>query len=95
MRLTGSVLRGNQHACYGVLAAYLVELFPANIRYTSVSMTYHIGAYFGGFMLYFATLISSATGNIYDGLWYSVVLIGASFMVGLIGVPETRYCSIN
>jgi MFS family permease len=77
-------------ASYGVLAAYLVELFPARVRCTSISMPYHVGAYFGGFMLYFATLISSITGNIFDGLWYSIGLIAVSFAVALFGIPETK-----
>lgn len=82
-------------ASYGVLAAYLVELFPARIRYTSVSMPYHLGAYFGGFMLYFATLISSITGNIFDGLWYSIALITFSFAVAYFGIPETKNRDIS
>lgn len=77
-------------AAYGVLAAYMAELFPARIRYTSVSMPIHVGSLFGGFMLYFATLISSATGNIFDGLWYSIALISLSFVVGIVGLPETK-----
>jgi MFS family permease len=76
---------------YGPIAAYLVELFPARIRYTSMSMPYHLGTgYFGGFMLYFATLIASVTGNIFDGLWYSIVIAVMSLVVGLLWLPETK-----
>ncbi|ACL62624.1 General substrate transporter (plasmid) [Methylobacterium nodulans ORS 2060] len=75
---------------YGPVAIYLVELFPARIRYTALSMPYHIGTgYFGGFMLYFATLISTTTGNIYGGLWYAVVIAVASTAIGLWKLPET------
>ncbi|AQV95199.1 MFS transporter [Cupriavidus necator] len=78
-------------ACYGPLAAYLVELFPARIRYTSLSMPYHLGTgYFGGFMLYFATLIASATGNIFDGLYYSIAVSWLSVIVGFFLLPETK-----
>lgn len=76
---------------YGPIAAYLVELFPARIRYTSLSMAYHLGTgYFGGFMLYFATLIASVTGNIFDGLWYSIAIAVMSVVIGLIALPETK-----
>jgi MFS family permease len=76
---------------YGPIAAYLVELFPARIRYTSMSMPYHLGTgYFGGFMLYFATLIASATGNIFDGLWYSIAIAAMSLVIGSFTLPETK-----
>lgn len=76
---------------YGPLAAYLVELFPARVRYTSMSMPYHLGTgYFGGFMLYFATLIASATGNIFDGLWYAIVIAVMSLAIGFFALPETK-----
>jgi MFS family permease len=76
---------------YGPIAAYLVELFPARVRYTSMSMPYHLGTgYFGGFMLYFATLIASTTGNIFDGLWYPVAVCVMSLVVGLFLLPETK-----
>ncbi|MEP9351922.1 MFS transporter [Xanthobacter sp. KR7-225] len=76
---------------YGPIAAYLVELFPARIRYTSMSMPYHLGTgYFGGFMLYFATLIAAETGNIFDGLWYSIIIAVMSFVIGLLLLPETK-----
>jgi hypothetical protein len=76
---------------YGPIAAYLVELFPARIRYTSMSMPYHLGTgYFGGFMLYFATLIASATGNIFDGLWYAITIAAISLVIGFFTLPETK-----
>lgn len=76
---------------YGPVAAYLVELFPARIRYTSLSMPYHLGTgYFGGFLLYFATLIASVTGNIFDGLWYPIIVAVTSFVIGLLLLPETK-----
>lgn len=76
---------------YGPLAAYLVELFPARVRYTSMSMPYHLGTgYFGGFMLYFATLIASKTGDIFDGLWYAIIISMMSVVVGFFALPETK-----
>lgn len=75
---------------YGPVAIYLVELFPARIRYTALSMPYHLGTgWFGGFMLYFATLISTSTGNIYGGLWYTVIVALVSAVLGLWRLPET------
>jgi len=75
---------------YGPVAAYLVELFPARIRYTALSMPYHVGTgYVGGFMLYFATLIATNTGNIYGGLWYTVLIALGSALLGLWRLPET------
>ncbi|RJF95714.1 MFS transporter [Noviherbaspirillum saxi] len=76
---------------YGPLAALLVELFPTRIRYSSISMPYHIGTgYFGGFMLYFATLITTSTGDIYAGLYYPIVIAVLSLIVGLFWLPETK-----
>jgi len=60
---------------YGPIAAYLVELFPANIRYTSMSLPYHIGnGWFGGMLPLVATAMVAASGNIYRGLWYPIVV---------------------
>ena len=60
---------------YGPIAAYLVELFPTRIRYTSMSLPYHIGnGWFGGMLPLLATAIVAATGNIYNGLWYPVIV---------------------
>src|SRR6516225_9344375 len=68
---------------YGPIAAFLVELFPTRIRYTSLSLPYHIGAgVFGGMTPLLATAVAAATGNIYNGLWYP---IGVSFMTAVIG----------
>jgi len=76
---------------YGVLAAYLVELFPARIRYTSLSLPYHIGlGYFGAFMLYFSTLISANTGDIFAGLYYPIGIAAVSLLVGIPFLPETK-----
>lgn len=68
---------------YGPIATYLVELFPTRIRYSSISMPYHIGTgYFGGFMLYFSTLISTSTGDIYSGLYYPIAIAAMSLIIG-------------
>lgn len=76
---------------YGPNAAYLVELFPTRVRYSSMSMAYHIGTgYFGGFALYFATLISTTTGNIYAGLFYPLVIATISILVTAFFLPETK-----
>jgi MFS family permease len=76
---------------YGPIAALLVELFPARIRYTSMSLPYHIGnGWFGGFLPTTAFAIVAATGDIYAGLWYPVVLAGATLVLGLVFLPETR-----
>ena len=81
---------------YGPIAAYLVELFPTKVRYSSISMPYHIGTgYFGGFMLYFATLITTSTGNIYAGLWYPIAIAMLSLVLGLWCLPETKDWDIN
>jgi MFS family permease len=76
---------------YGPIAAMLVELFPARIRYTSMSLPYHIGnGWFGGFLPTIAFAIVAATGNIYSGLWYPVIVALATVMVGALLLPETR-----
>ncbi|MBI1365005.1 MAG: MFS transporter [Alphaproteobacteria bacterium] len=77
--------------CYGPMAAMLVELFPARIRYTSMSAPYHIGnGWFGGLMPTTAFAITAATGDIYAGLWYPVIIAAMSFVIGLLFLPETR-----
>jgi MFS family permease len=77
--------------CYGPMAALLVELFPARIRYTSMSLPYHIGnGWFGGFLPTTAFAIVAATGNVYAGLWYPVIIAGATFIIGIFVLPETR-----
>ncbi|WP_114951742.1 MFS transporter [Sphingosinicella terrae] len=81
---------------YGPIAALLVELFPARIRYTSMSLPYHIGnGWFGGFLPTTAFAIVAATGNIYDGLWYPVIIAGATVVIGALFLPETRTRDID
>ena len=76
---------------YGPIAALLVELFPTRIRYTSMSLPYHIGnGWFGGFLPATAFAIVAATGNIYSGLWYPVLVAGAGLIIGMLLLPETR-----
>lgn len=75
---------------YGPIAALLVELFPARIRYTAMSLPYHIGnGWFGGFLPTTAFAMVAATGNIYYGLWYPVVLAAVTLVLGLLFLPET------
>jgi sugar phosphate permease len=76
---------------YGPIAAFLVEFFPARIRYTSLSIPYHLGnGWFGGFLPPTAFAIVAATGNIYSGLWYPIIVAGMTFVIGLIFMPETK-----
>jgi hypothetical protein len=76
---------------YGPIAAWLVELFPTRIRYTGMSLPYHIGnGWFGGFLPATVFAIVAATGNIYSGLWYPIVVALMSFVVALIFLPETK-----
>ena len=78
-------------ALYGPQAATLVELFPTRIRYTALSFAYHVGVgWFGGFLPVTAYAIVVATGNIYAGLWYPVIVAGIGFVVTLLFLPETR-----
>ena len=75
---------------YGPIAALLVELFPARIRYSAMSLPYHIGnGWFGGFLPTTAFAMVAATGDIYYGLWYPVVVAGLTVIVGLFLLPET------
>jgi MFS family permease len=75
---------------YGPLAALLVELFPARIRYSSLSLPYHIGnGWIGGFMPTIGFAMVAATGNIYQGLWYAVVIAAITAVVGILFLPET------
>jgi hypothetical protein len=81
---------------YGPIAAMLVELFPARIRYTSMSLPYHIGnGWFGGFLPTTAFAIVAATGNIYDGLWYPVIIASATVVIGYFFLPETKSRDID
>ncbi|HYY84232.1 MAG TPA: MFS transporter, partial [Beijerinckiaceae bacterium] len=76
---------------YGPIAALLVELFPTRIRYTGMSLPYHIGnGWFGGFLPPTAFAIVAATGDIYSGLWYPIVIALMTFVVGLLLMPETK-----
>ncbi|MBV8466334.1 MAG: MHS family MFS transporter [Burkholderiales bacterium] len=76
---------------YGPIAAWLVELFPTRIRYTSMSLPYHIGnGWFGGFLPTVAFAMVAATGDIYYGLWYPVVVAVATAIIGLLFTPETK-----
>jgi MFS family permease len=76
---------------YGPIAAFLVELFPTRVRYTSMSFPYHIGnGWFGGMLPLTAGAIVAANGNIYAGLWYPVIVAFLSFVVGILFVRETK-----
>ena len=76
---------------YGPIAAYLVELFPAKIRYTSMSLPYHIGnGWFGGMLPLLATAMVAASGNIYNGLWYPIVVAAMTLVIGSIFIKETK-----
>jgi hypothetical protein len=76
---------------YGPIAAQLVELFPTRIRYTSLSLPYHIGnGWFGGFLPPLAFAMVAATGNIYAGLWYPIGVALLTVVVGVLLIPETK-----
>jgi nitrate/nitrite transporter NarK len=76
---------------YGQVAAILVEMFPARIRYTSMSVPYHIGSgYFGGFLPLISQYIVVRTGDAYAGLWYTIAVVAMAFMVSAIWLPETH-----
>ena len=78
-------------AVYGPIAAFLVELFPTKIRYTSMSLPYHIGnGWFGGMLPLLATAIVAWAGNIYAGLWYPIIVALATFVIGLLFLRETK-----
>jgi hypothetical protein len=81
---------------YGPIAAALVELFPTQIRYTAVSLPYHIGnGWFGGFLPATAFALVAANGNIYAGLTYPVAIAAISFFIGVLFIPETRNRSLE
>lgn len=76
---------------YGPMAAALVELFPPRIRYSGLSLPYHIGnGWFGGLLPAAAFAMVAQTGDIYFGLWYPIVIAAATFIIGLLTVPETK-----
>jgi MFS family permease len=80
---------------YGPIAAYLVEAFPAKIRYTALSLPYHIGnGVFGGLLPLIGLSIVARTGNIYAGLYYPIAVASITFVVGSLLLPETRGVSI-
>ena len=81
---------------YGPIAAWLVELFPTRIRYTSMSLPYHIGnGWFGGFLPTTAFALVAATGNIYQGLWYPIVVALGTFVIGSLFLRETKDVDIS
>ncbi len=81
---------------YGPIAAFLVELFPARIRYTSMSLPYHIGnGWFGGMLPLLATAMVAKAGNIYYGLWYPIIVALITFVIGLFFVKETKDVKIH
>ena len=76
---------------YGPIAAMLVEMFPTRIRYTSMSLPYHIGnGWFGGLLPTTAFAIVAQTGNMYNGLWYPIIIAGATFVLGTLFIRETK-----
>ena len=81
---------------YGPIAAFLVELFPTKIRYTSMSLPYHIGnGWFGGMLPLLATALVAWSGNIYYGLWYPIWVSVMTFIIGMFLVHETRHVQIH
>ncbi len=76
---------------YGPIAAMLVEMFPTRIRYTSMSLPYHIGnGWFGGLLPTTAFAIVAQTGNMYNGLWYPIIIAGITFVIGTLFIRETK-----
>jgi hypothetical protein len=81
---------------YGPIAAALVEMFPTRIRYTSMSLPYHIGnGWFGGLMPATAFAMIAQTGDVYFGLWYPIVISLVCFTIGLLFIRETKDNDIN
>jgi MFS family permease len=81
---------------YGPIAAWLVELFPARIRYSSMSLPYHIGnGWFGGFLPTVSFAAVAMTGDIYDGLWYPIGVASLTALIGAIFLPETKDRPLN
>ncbi len=81
---------------YGPIAAYLVELFPTRVRYTSMSLPYHIGnGWFGGFLPTISFAMVAAKGDIYYGLWYPIGVAIFTFVIGMIFLPETKDWDLN
>jgi hypothetical protein len=81
---------------YAPIAAWLVELFPSRIRYSGMSLPYHIGnGWFGGFLPATVFAIVAATGNIYSGLWYPIGVAVMSLIIGFLFLPETKDVDIT
>jgi MFS family permease len=81
---------------YAPIAAWLVELFPSRIRYSGMSLPYHIGnGWFGGFLPATVFAIVAATGNIYSGLWYPIIIATMSLVIGFLFLPETKDVDIT
>ena len=81
---------------YGPIAAFLVEMFPTNIRYTSMSLPYHIGnGWFGGMLPLVATAMVAASGNIYYGLWYPIVVAVMTLVIGALFLRDTKNRSLE
>jgi hypothetical protein len=81
---------------YGPVAAFLVELFPTRIRYTSLSLPYHIGAgFFGGMLPLLATAVVATTGNIYNGLWYPIAVAVTTAVIGALLLRDTKDVDIE
>ena len=75
---------------YGPVAALLAELFPARIRYSSMSIPYHVGTgYFGGFLPFISQYIVARSGNPFAGLWYTFAVVAMALIVTIFWVPET------
>jgi sugar phosphate permease len=81
---------------YGPIAAMLVEMFPTRIRYTSMSLPYHIGnGWFGGLLPTTAFALVAYKGDIYYGLWYPIIIALATAVIGILFVRETRYNDVH
>jgi hypothetical protein len=81
---------------YGPIAAFLVESFPAKIRYTSVSLPYHVAnGYFGGWLPFIATAVVARTKNIYAGLYWPIAVAALTFVLGMVLLKETNNVSIH
>jgi hypothetical protein len=76
---------------YGPIAAMLVELFPTRIRYTSMSLPYHIGnGWFGGLLPSIGFAVVAQTGNMYNALWYPIIIAAVTFVIGMLFIKETK-----